>query len=191
LTPVFAGNTTEVDASLLLGARIQGHVYTASGHQPVQDINVCAIDAAVALAECDSTDPEGGYLLKPLPAGAYKVAFSLEANELFPGEPEPDGWPTQFWNLKSSLSEADVINLPQSGLITGIDGLLGYVPPSHSSSSPPAGSSSVPPVVISQLRLRCKKGMVKRRIKGKVRCVRRQKRRHHRKYHHHKHSVQR
>ena len=185
--PVAVGATTaNVNAAMALGGRISGHVYTAAGHQPVGGILVCAVGAASGrLQSCAESGSAGGYQLQSLPAGAYKVGFSLEFREFFPEEEaEPDGWPTQFWNLKSKLSEADVLNVPHSGLITGVDGLLGYVPPTP---SPATGSTQTPttsptpiPVRPASKPLRCKKGFVKKRVKGKSRCVRRP-------HHHHRH----
>jgi hypothetical protein len=165
---------------------ISGHVYSATNHRPLGEILVCAIGAVDGeLQDCEETGPTGAYQLRFVPGGASKVAFSPEYREFFPDEePNADGWPTQFWNLKSTLSDSDVINVVHGGSVTGIDGLLGYVPPAAGTSSPPSGIT-LPPSVVATPRpkpLNCRKGFVKRQVKGKQRCLRRARHHRHRRH---------
>jgi len=171
--PVTAGSTVAgIDGDLPQGAEIRGTVRSAATNQPLRWILVCAIEAASGeLLTCAETDSLGGYALYGLPAGPFKVAFSLEFAEFFPGEPpEPDGWPTQFYNGKSTLALADVLNLTPPGTTVGIDARLGAPSLSPLPSAPPAPTKP-------KTRLHCKRGFHKKRVKGKLRCVRKHHRR--------------
>lgn len=184
---VATGVMTTQNAAMQMTSRISGHVYTAVGHVPVWGTLVCGLPANLdKLRACVETDSSGAYEMSYLIPGEYRVAFSAEYREFgHDVRPEPDGWPTQFWNLKSSLAEAEVIDVPRHALVSGIDGLLGYVPPPARSSAPAATNPG--PITVTTKPMpkprHCGKGKVKKRVKGKARCVRRHAR-HHR--HHHR-----
>jgi hypothetical protein len=193
-----------VNVAMSLAGRISGHVYFASTHQPAKGTLVCAIGVNSGKSRgCGPTDKTGAYEFLASP-GRWKIVFSPEPSESIffdqeEGELEgagPDGWPTQFWNLKSSLAQADVIELTQGGVRSGVDGQLGYVPPPGSASSQPSPTLTVPSAVIPPApsgavppspprpTLLCKPGFVKKHLRGKQHCVRKRKHRRHHSPHH-------
>jgi hypothetical protein len=175
--------TAGVNAALQAGS-ISGHVYAAANHQPLSGVSVCGIWAATGeVGGCALTNSSGAYGFYPVAAGGLKIVFSPEPAEVeFAKGVKSDIWPTQFWNSKPTLAQADTLEVVPTSAFTGIDGQLGPgpVPPS---STPPASSAPAPAPIAKPLV--CKKGFVKKRVKGKSRCVRR---RHHHKHHrHHRH----
>lgn len=186
-----------VDAALWPAGRVSGHVYAAFDHRPLGGISVCAIwDPTGELGGCTITSKAGAYGFVFEEGGPWKIAFSADPSEFETferGEITADAWPTQFWNMNPTLGEADVINIGQGRAFTDVDGLLGPGPPPQP--APPSGSSNPPatttpaPVAINPPPLppkpiHCGKGKVKKRVKGKTRCVNRHKPRHHHKQHH-------
>jgi hypothetical protein len=128
---------------------------------------------------CTWTGLNGHYELPFHAQGQYKVAFSLNLEEWF-GEPvfEDDGFATQFWNNQTTLAAANVIPLSTGQSAPGIDARLG------NAVTPPVITPVTPKPPVHHKRKHCRRGYVKKKIKGKARCVRRHKHRHHR--HHHK-----
>ncbi|HET7122012.1 MAG TPA: carboxypeptidase-like regulatory domain-containing protein [Solirubrobacterales bacterium] len=168
---------TGIDAELEPGASIAGSVLTTTG-APLE-ARVCAIDAGTGkLTVCTWTDEAGNYGLDRLAADDYKVVFSPEFWEFFPGEGTPgeedDGLPTQFWNNQTTLAAANVLSLGAGSSAGAIDAR--YAPLVR---TPPL---VVPPTVTPPARKhrKCPRGKKKRRIHGKVRCVRVHKRHRHR-----------
>jgi hypothetical protein len=168
-----------IDADLEPGASITGSVLTTTG-APLE-ARVCSIDASTGkLTVCTWSDEAGNYGLGPLAADDYKVVFSPEFWEFFPGEGVPgeddDGLPTQFWNNQTTLAAANVLSLGTGASVAGINAR--YAP---ALTPPPLVT---PPTVSPPPRKRrkCPRGKRKRRVHGKVRCVRVHKRhhRHHR-----------
>ena len=182
--------------------RIGGHVYAAATHQPLGGIAVCAIDEFDESRGCAHTSKAGAYEFVEVPAEPWRIAFSPAPGEFeafAPQEIVTDAWPTQFWNLKPTLAQADVLNVTHGSAFTGIDALLGpgaasqsfqtiTVPLTESKPSPTGAAAVVPTPVISRPpTAKCPKGKVKKRVKGKRRCVKRHQRhkpRHHKKRHH-------
>jgi hypothetical protein len=165
-----------IDADLEPGASIEGHVANLTTGVP-PEIRVCSIDAASGrLTACTWTDDSGAYRLSSLNAGAYKVVFSLEFWEFFPGEASPgeddDGLPTQFWNGQATLAAAQVLSLAAGASAQGIDAKFGLaqtatvVPPT---TRPPA-----------RKKRKCRRGYRKKLVHGKRRCVKAHKHRRHR-----------
>jgi Carboxypeptidase regulatory-like domain len=165
-----------IDADLQPGALISGNVSSAATGRGLEEIRVCSIDAATdKLTTCTWTSEVGSYRLRFLSAGPYKIVFSPELFEWFPGEAFPgeedDGYPTQFWNHQTTLAAANVLSLGTGGSAPGIDAQLGTPPP--------------PPPVLTPAPRRhkhCRRGFHKKRVHGKVRCVR--KRHRHRRHPH-------
>jgi hypothetical protein len=155
---------TGIDADFEVGAEIRGTVRSASTGQPLSEILACAIEASTGEAFiCAFTRANGGYTIPSVPAGLFKVGFSQLPSEVpFMAELgyEGDGYPTQFYNGKPTLAAADTLTTKPPGVLTEIDASLG---------TPPL----VPPVVpIAKPKAkRCKHGFRKKRVKGKVRCV--------------------
>jgi hypothetical protein len=121
-----------------------------------------------------------------LSAGAYKVVFSPELWEFFPGEAFPgeddDGYPTQFWSNQTTLAAASVLSLGVGGSAGAIDARLG--PPGV---TPPIVTRLIPKKLTKHPtkhpRKQCKRGFRHKKVRGKDRCVRAHK---HRRRHHHK-----
>jgi Carboxypeptidase regulatory-like domain len=163
-----------VDADLAPGASISGNVSALATGLPLEEIRVCSIEAANgSLATCTWTNEQGNYTLRLLPGGSYKVVFSPELWEFFPGQAFPgeddDGYPTQFWNNQPVLAAASVLSLGTGGGVGGISARLG---------APAAAPPSVAPIVKPPARKRkkCRHGFKRKKVKGKVRCVRIHKR---------------
>ena len=189
--PVIVGEgetVEEIDAELDPGATIVGRVSSALTGSGLEEILVCAIDASTdELSVCTWTF-EGEYEIPFLPAGQYKVAFSLDRNEWFgvEGFEDADGFPTQFWNKQTTLAAANVIPLGVGQAVSGIDAQLGLAPPG----TQPAATVVTPPATIQPVttplphktKKHCRKGFKRKKVKGKYRCVKRTKqhRRHHR-----------
>lgn len=172
--------TSGIDADLEPGATIAGKVSSAASGGPLGEIIVCAVDAPTSAGVlCTATGNDGTYELPGLPVGDYKVAFSPEWSELFPGETdEPDGYPTQFYSGQTTLAAANVIHLTAWEVATGIDARLGTPP------AAPAATAALPaPPTASPERKgssRCRAGFRRKRVKGKSRCVKVHRRhRHH------------
>lgn len=190
--PVEEGETVEeIDAELDPGATISGRVSSASTGAGLEEIIVCAIDGLTdELTVCAWTF-EGEYEIPFLPAGQDKVAFSLDRNEWFGVEffEDADGFPTQFWNNQTTLAAANTIPLGVGQAISGIDARLGTAPPSGGGQSsvitpptitPPVATPPVTTPVIHRAKKHCRKGLKRKKVKGRYRCV---KRRHHRRHH--------
>lgn len=184
----------EVDAELGVGGTISGHTLSNATGAALEGIWVCAIDVATdELMVCNSTEADGSYDLPILPAGQYKVVFSIDFEEWYGeefGEEEDDGYPTEFWNDQTTLAAANVITLGSGQSLNGIDARLGPPAPQVSGGSGPAQVQMPPPV--SQVTLlpgpakqkHCRKGLKRKKVKGKVRCVKPRR-------HHHRHRATR
>jgi hypothetical protein len=176
---VTAGSSaTEIDAALAPGAEINGEVRAASSGVPLAQIRVCSFWAASDFKwSCTWTNSSGHYRFFRLPPKAYKVGFSLEHGLYEEGEPENDGYFDQYWNQKTSLATADLLNLGTGASVLGIDAHL--LSPGGSPVVVPPSASPVakPPVKRSK---RCKHGFRKKKVHGKKRCVPIRKHRKHR-----------
>ena len=160
--------TPDIDAELAPGAEILGHVTDPETSGPSKGVFVCANEQAPGEYQgCDSTDENGDYAIRSLPAGTYLVAFELE---YFPW----GLWAKQWWQGASTMAEADPIVLTPPETRTGVDGQAtspwGFPPPRDdpnmwsgtvNPSSPPLGK---PPK-------KCKKGFHRKLVKGKRRCM--------------------
>lgn len=170
--PVGLGEVVSgVDATLEAGARIEGTVRRLDGAVlDVYPVRICAWES-YGYGACTSAESEGSYVLPGLSPGEYKVEFFSYLHELR----------TQFWDHTSSLAEAEPLQLDMGTTVTGIDADL---------ESEPAPKPK-PPVVLPSLaapspfqavpevrhRRHCRKGFHKRRMMGRVRCVKKQKHR--------------
>jgi len=170
--------TPGIDAELHPGATISGTVSKAATGVPLEEIRVCSIDGPTGqLWICTRTEPNGTYELPFHSKGQYKVVVSVNIAEWFGEEEfiaeEEDGFPSQYWNNQTTLAAANVVPLATGQAVPGIDARLG----------PPAPTVVVPPVVkapVHHKRKHCRKGFVRKKVKGKVRCIRRHRhRRHH------------
>jgi hypothetical protein len=173
-----------IDAALEAGAEIQGTVFSASG-TPLPEILVCAIEASSnELAGCTETEFTGLYAVDGLSSGPYKVGFSIEFKEFFGEEifsGENDGFLTRFYNEQSTLAAANPINLIAPNAAAGINAHL-QAPSAPVKPAAPSVPVLSTPIKKTQRGLHCHAGFKKKKVKGKLRCVKAHKRRHHKKH---------
>jgi Carboxypeptidase regulatory-like domain len=182
---VEAGETaTEVDGELEAGAEISGTVTSLATGVPLKWIYVCAIEALTdELWLCTETNSAGGYSLAHLSQGQYKVVFSIDFEEWFgeeEGFEEDDGYPTQFWNNQTMLAAASAIPIATGAAVSGIDARLG--PPAPPVPPPPTVTPPTvnPPAAHKPRKRKCRRGFKRKKVKGRVRCVKVRKHRRHR-----------
>jgi hypothetical protein len=168
--PVVVGGTEAgIDAVMNPGAQIAGNVTEAGAGTPVGGIEVCALDpAGTPRAEeferCAFSDAAGNYTIRSLRAGTFVVVFSRARFV------DADGYAPQFYDGVDSESQATRIAISPPDTRTGVDAsLINWWP--HP--KPPE------PIIVTLIEqtpkkppLRCKRHFHKKRIKGKVRCVR-------------------
>jgi hypothetical protein len=188
---VTAGKVTPgVDVEMEEGIQLAGTMTEAGTGEPVEWVPVCALDAATeAIAMCRSSREDGTYSLPGLPLGSYVVSFAVD--RMVEGIVlHPDGYVRQFYDDKPTFAEADPVGGSEPQVITDLDALLVKGPEVFP--PPPPGQSPEPPPLVLPLvtpsppplqarppaRLRkCKKGFRKKKVKGRYRCVRKQKQR--------------
>lgn len=162
---------TEIDADLLPAAKVEGTVRRASTGAPLSEVEVCAWSTDSEWLRCDYPSGDGHYSIVGLPPDVYKVEFW----------PFEEDLPIQYWDHKASWEAANVLPLNGGSVATGIDADLGSPPSAPSVAVPPiAGPAPAPTTKPPVHRLRCKKGFRKKRVRGKVRCVKRKKHKHRR-----------
>jgi hypothetical protein len=181
---VAPGTTPGIDARLAQGAQILGHVSQAGTGLPLPEAFVCAeLLPPDEYMECDLTDAVGNYALMGLPAGSYLVAFEMESL--------PWGhFARQWWQGVAGAAEATPIAIAPPETRTGIDGQVDRIiwgPPS-AAETPAATSAATAPTrrAPKPLPRKCRKGFHRKLVKGKKRCVRKQRRHRHR---HHQHDL--
>jgi hypothetical protein len=127
--------TTEINASLEEGGRIEGKVTDASTGAAIEGILVCAQAGSgeSSLGQCATTGANGEYTISALASGEYKVGF-IQFGPAGAGK-----YITQYYNGKSSLSEAQGVLVMAPNTTPGIDAAM------QSTSTPPANTT--PPVV--------------------------------------------
>ncbi|HEU4739254.1 MAG TPA: carboxypeptidase-like regulatory domain-containing protein [Solirubrobacterales bacterium] len=154
-----------IDADLLPAAKVEGQVRRASNGAPLTEVEVCiwSTDPEGA-GRCTTPGNDGRYSIGGLPGDSYKVEFW----------PYEEDLPIQYWNHKPSWEEADVLSLSNGTVANGIDADLGSPPPTVTVIPPPPPVAKKP----QPRRKHCKKGFRKKRVHGKVRCVKRKKRKH-------------
>ncbi len=167
-----------IDAELAEGARIEGVVSGAPGGQQLDGVEVCLFTEAGPYPErCTYSDEGGRYAFAGLPSGSYQVGFSLEPSEVGGegAEGEDDGLQTQFFDDASGRAAAQTLTLLAPAIASGIDALLSPVPAVSPITLEPTAAdpivSTPPPVAAPPRSIRCKKGYRRKKVKGKVRCV--------------------
>jgi len=164
-----------IDATLQPGAQILGTVTDAAGAAPGERIEVCLYDTLrapeVGFREpCVLTDSAGHYAIRSLRQGIYDVVFShdqpLAPNDLF-FEQWYDGVPT--------LAQATPIAIAPPEARSGVDARLTHYPVDPPRGPDPVKVSLLPILNAKPKPLHCRKGFQKRRVKGKARCVRKQR----------------
>lgn len=163
---------TGIDAHLLQAARLEGVVRRANASEPFAVAEVCAWRNE-ALYRCAVSQVDGTYSISGLPTAEYRIEF----------RPLLSLWRTQFWDHKASWDEADLLPLVAGTTTTGIDADLQAKSIPHGQWAPPSplvtpfpATSSIQPV---PRRRHCRKGFRRKRVGGKVRCVRTHRHRKH------------
>lgn len=181
---------TGIDAALAPGGRIEGTVTDAAGAAVLENVTVCLfVSSAREPDRCTDSSEAGAFAFWGLPDGSYQVGFSLEASEaggLDLGG-EGDGFAAQWFAEAPVRSQATAIGLVAPQTVAGIDAALR--PPSSPPPPPPAVpvANSIVPAATQIFEPKpkpkaCKKPKRRKKVKGKVRCVKPPKKhRHHRK----------
>lgn len=178
------GVKTGVDAEMKQAGFISGRLTDSVSGAPLNHIEVCAQDPVNAeFLSCAESGLNGEYKLGHLPEGPAVVVF---APEFFgPGEENPSGYLTQFYNGKSTFAEANPVNVAEGTPTPNIDARLVSLKPPRKPAVvvPLAPPLSLPPVTQKPRVGKCKKGFHRKTVKGKSRCMKV-----HRKHHHKKHG---
>lgn len=103
-----------IDAALKEGATIAGTVTSASTHAAIDEAYACAKPLGGSEEHCARTTAGGEYAIAGLEAGEYTVSFSTEGQGYLP----------QFYDGKSSASEANTVTATAGRSTSGIDAAL-------------------------------------------------------------------
>jgi len=167
VTVTLGSVTPGIDADLLAAAKVEGQVRRASDGSPLTEVEVCAWSTdPEGPWRCSYPGDDGRYAIHGLPSDEYKVEFW----------PYDESLPVQYWDHKATWEEANPLFLGLGSVTTGIDADLGPGPV-----APPVAAAppTFPPLAAAPRPKRCKKGFRKKRVHGKVRCVKKKKRKHH------------
>lgn len=164
---VSEGNaTTGINAALQPGATITGTVTDAVAGTALEGVSVCAWGATGNY--CDGTDAAGHYTIQTVPSGPYKVEFDPEKFYIKynKAEPEKEHWKRseyplmnylrQYYNDKFSFEAAEAITATGGATTSGIDARM---------------TKEVQPPPPAPKAVKCKKGFKKKKVHGKVKCV--------------------
>lgn len=177
---VTAGGTVAgIDATLAEGAAITGSVTAAAGGTPLGGITVCLFTVTGSAPErCTESDGAGTYSFQGLIDGSYQVGFSLEASELggSGGAGGADGFGSQYFDGVATRAAAATLPLLAPATAEGVDAALLSPPLPPPPAVAPVVSNSVtaaPPTVVppQPKKAGCRKPKRKKKVKGKVRCV--------------------
>jgi hypothetical protein len=164
--PVEVGIVTSgIDAAMKPGAQIAGRVTEAGTGTPLTKVEVCVLDPAETpraeeFERCAYTGPGGDYVVRSLPAGTYVVQFARERGFM----QDTDGLIEEFFNGVATEAEATRITIAPPETRSDIDADLNVWPR-------PGPVVTVTITPLTQQPVTCRKGFRKRRVKGKVHCV--------------------
>ena len=171
---------SEIDAAMKSGGQISGRVTAAATGAPLPEIVVCSIEAAATeLFSCAQTNAAGQYTLRRLVTDVYKVGFSIDLGEWLGEGSEVDGYDAQFYSGQTNLVSANPVAVIAPNSVGGIDASLRRT--GETRALPPLPPATVLPVVPKgkpkPKPRRCRPGFKKKKVKGKVRCVKVHKKR--------------
>ncbi len=177
-----------IDAEMHVGAEISGTVTEVGSHKPLEKIEVELLQPVKEGNRLAFTDAAGHYTFRALPEGEYIVRFS-PANGIFGSS--SDGYSEQYYKGSETLAGATVLHAVtgSANALTGIDGEVVNLFPPHEPEPVKVSFVPTPTVSPTPQPLTCKKGFQKKKLKGKMRCLKRHK--HHRRHAHHRHGARR
>lgn len=118
VTATLGMTTTGINAALRRASLITGRVTADDGGAGLDDVNVTVYDSIGNAVGTSYTDAGGVYTITNLSAGSYRLQFrplSFGATAAYLAE---------FYNDKAALAQADAINVPEAGIVSGIDARL-------------------------------------------------------------------
>ncbi len=141
--PVTVPNTTSgINAELPVGGQIIGKV-SGSG-SALANVEVCAdAESGAAFESCGSTNVAGEYTISGLPSGSYNVSFSDFV--CGPESCEQENYLNQYYNDKTSSSEADLVSVKEGEVTSLMEATLkpgGQIAGKVTSASSGAGIAS-------------------------------------------------
>jgi hypothetical protein len=108
--------TTGIDAQLADGGAISGRVTDSTGTVGIANVDVQLHDLSHHLLQGNSTDNNGYYTIRGLPAGDYKVEFRTNNT--------PGNYVGEWYNDKNTFESAETVSLTAGQTLTGIDAQL-------------------------------------------------------------------
>ncbi|HZO06214.1 MAG TPA: carboxypeptidase regulatory-like domain-containing protein [Solirubrobacterales bacterium] len=111
--PVSDGMVSGIDAELVPGGLIKGHVTLASSGANLGSVKACALRADGSEAGCDSTATSSGiFEIEDIPVGEYKVRFTRSS------------YVTQYFNGKATFEAADPVTVAAGETTEGVDAAM-------------------------------------------------------------------
>ncbi len=113
---VATGATTSgIDAAMVEAGKVTGKVTNSASKAVVSGIEVCPQTVSGGYVEqCTTTNSNGEYTITGLSPGEYKIEFYSNSGAYF----------TQYYNGKTSVSEASVIAVSAASTTSGIDAAM-------------------------------------------------------------------
>ncbi len=107
--------TTGINAAMQAGGQITGKVTDVVTKAAISGIHVCASPTSGEFfSHCATTSASGEYDVVGMPTGEYRVEFSEGGTK----------YVTQYYNGKSSFSEAQLVSVTAGGTTIGIDAAM-------------------------------------------------------------------
>jgi len=118
LVSVAAGSsTTDVNAEMHAGGKIEGSVVDAGSKAPIADVEVCAyLGSDEGSSRCAQTESDGDYVLTGLAAGSYEVKFKPDYNDHVHAK--------QFYDGKATREAATPVSVTTGAATPNIDAEL-------------------------------------------------------------------
>jgi hypothetical protein len=121
---VTAGATSSgINAAMVVGGQITGKVTSATTKTGLGTVNVCATSTGGGLGGCATTNASGEYTIVGLATGEYRVEFSM-GDSCGPSGCTPPNYLAQYYNVKSSYSEAEPVSVTAGATTSGIDAAM-------------------------------------------------------------------
>ena len=178
-TPIALSPAEEktVNVALKTGGQITGTVSLAATGAPAAGVRVCLTEAEFfASLACLTTPSSGAYRFTAIYPGSFKVVFSAAAGEFPDSTPIADPYSTQWWSGQPSYATAVPIAIAPPATIAGIGASL-TLPSTLSTAAAPVATTGAPATVAVSAakakakKRRCRTGYARRKVKGKLRCV--------------------